>query len=194
MADWYYIGHYGQLGPLTREQIDELVQGGVIARDTYVWYTGMSDWLPAERCPDLLSLFVNTAPTSPPPPPAPRFEPAAPTQPRSYGLEPGFMSAPQAPTQSVFPTQSPYASPSPYGSYQPAFSATRSDKSRALGGILNLVIPGLGRMYLGYGAIGALQLVSFLCMGIGFVWSFIDGILILTGGLKFDGYGRELPE
>ena len=41
VADWYYIGHYGQLGPLTKEQIDELVDGGVIARETYVWSTGM---------------------------------------------------------------------------------------------------------------------------------------------------------
>jgi TM2 domain-containing membrane protein YozV len=187
VADWYYIGHYGQLGPLTREQIDELVQGGVIARDTYVWYTGMNDWLPAERCPDLLSLFASTAPTSPPPPPSPRFEPQAPAQPRSYGLESSYSPVPHLPMAG-------YTTPSPYGSYQPAFSAARSDKSRALGGILNLIIPGVGRMYLGYGAIGALQLMSFLCFGVGFVWSFIDGILILTGGLKFDGYGRELPE
>ena len=49
MADWYYIGHYGQLGPLTREQIDELIDGGVIARDTFVWSTGMAEWQPADR-------------------------------------------------------------------------------------------------------------------------------------------------
>ncbi len=186
MADWYYIGHYGQLGPLTREQIDELIQGGVIARETYVWYTGMNDWLPAERCPDVQSLFVSTAPAMPPPPPGPKFEPAAPAQPRSYGLDTSFGQP------SIRTSYAP--SPSPYVSYQPAFSASKSDKSRALGGILNLIIPGVGRMYLGYGAIGALQLMSFLCMGIGYIWSFIDGILILTGGLKFDGYGRELPE
>src|SRR5579859_2938673 len=41
VGEWYYIGHYGQLGPLTREQIDELVTGGVISRDTYVWRAGM---------------------------------------------------------------------------------------------------------------------------------------------------------
>ena len=188
MADWYYIGHYGQLGPLTRDQIDELVQGGVIARDTYVWATGMSDWLPAEGCPDLRPHFVNTVPNTPPPPPAPRLDPgpSAP-QPRSYGLDPGFAPAPHMPPST-------YTSISPYGNYQPVFSAARSDKSRALGGILNLIIPGVGRMYLGYGAIGVLQLVSTPCAGLGYVWSFIDGILILTGGLKFDGYGRELPE
>jgi len=193
VADWYYIGHYGQLGPLTREQMDELVQGGVIARETYVWFTGMSDWMPAERCPELMTLFISTAPSAPPPPPSNRFEPTVSAQPRSYGLDPGYQPTANRP-QSAFNVQSPYASPSPYVTYQPAFSAMRSDKSRALGGILNLILPGVGRMYLGYGAIGALQFVSALCGGIGFVWSFIDGILILTGGLKFDGYGRELPE
>lgn len=187
MADWYYIGHYGQLGPLTREQIDELVQGGVIARDTYVWSTGMSDWLPAESCPDLRAQFVNTAPNAPPPPPAPRLDPGpSMPQPRSYGVDVGIAPHHLPPST--------YSSISPYGSYHPVFSAARSDKSRALGGILNLIIPGVGRMYLGYSAIGVLQLVSSACFGVGYIWSFIDGILILTGGLKFDGYGRELPE
>jgi TM2 domain-containing membrane protein YozV len=78
--------------------------------------------------------------------------------------------------------------------YQPVFSTVRSDKSRAVGGILNLIIPGVGRMYLGYGAMGILQFILALCGGVGIVWSFIDGILILTGTVKMDGFGRELPE
>ncbi len=177
MADWYYIGHYGQLGPLTRDQIDDLVMGGVISRETYVWYTGMSDWVPAERCHELTTCFASSAPAAPPPAPTVRFDPPLNPQPQSYGVS----SSPHLPNHM-------------YGGYQRSLSTVRSDRSRALGGVLNLIIPGVGRMYLGYAAIGVLQLVLFFCGGVGFIWSFIDGIIILTGGVKMDGYGRELPE
>ncbi|HTQ09981.1 MAG TPA: DUF4339 domain-containing protein, partial [Fimbriimonadaceae bacterium] len=77
MADWYYIGHYGQLGPLTFEQVEELVQGGVIARDTYVWYQGLPDWSLAETVSELKSTFQLIAPVVvPPPPPSARPTPA----------------------------------------------------------------------------------------------------------------------
>src|SRR5687768_11065877 len=72
VADWYYIGHYGQLGPLTLEQMDELVQGGVIGHDTYVWRSGMTDWLHAATVNELSSSFsAGAAFNSPPPPPMP---------------------------------------------------------------------------------------------------------------------------
>jgi hypothetical protein len=142
VGDWYYIGHYGQLGPLTRDQIDELVEGGVIARDTYVWRAGMDA-------------------SAPPVQPAP-------------GIDPRY---------------APVAIPAQY----PTFGGLRSDRSRTAAGIIQLLVPGVGRMYLGYMAYGVLQLVTALC-GIGFVWSFIDGIVILSGGMKYDGYGRELSD
>ncbi len=172
MADWYYIGHYGQLGPLTREQIDELIDGGVIARDTYVWKSGMTDWLPAERVSELSLVFLKSAPIAPPPPPMPglRQPPVAPS-PVSYGM---------------------YPTPAQFSSFMP-LNVARSDRSRTLGGVLQLLIPGVGRMYLGYAAYGVLQLVLALC-GVGYVWSLIDGIIILAGGLKLDGYGRTLPD
>ena len=53
---------------------------------------------------------------------------------------------------------------------------------------------GLGRIYLGYAAIGVLQLVLSFCVGLGYVWSIIDGVIILTGGTNRDGYGRVLPD
>jgi TM2 domain-containing membrane protein YozV len=56
------------------------------------------------------------------------------------------------------------------------------------------VVPGVGRMYMGYGAIGVLQLVLTLCGGVGYIWSFIDGIIILSGGVKMDGYGRQMKD
>jgi hypothetical protein len=173
VAEWYYIGHYGQLGPLTREQIDELIQGGVIARDTYVWRSGLQDWMPADRCDELRASFAIAEPFSAPPPPpmVPRTPPPA-TPTRPYGSD-------------NFPATA-------YG-FHPAFGTVRSDRSRALAGVLQLLLPGVGRIYLGYAAYGVLQLVFALC-GIGFIWSFIDGIVILSGGVKLDGYGRQLGD
>lgn len=176
MANWYYIGHYGQLGPLTREQIDELIEGGVIDRETFVWRDAMPSWQPAGQVADLLATFVRTEPqrSGPPPPPSPSTMP-----PPIGGALPPFRpygSDAIAPQQNF----------TPYG-YIP------SDRSRALAGVLQLLVPGVGRIYLGYAAYGVLQLVLTPCF-VGWVWSIIDGILILTGGVKLDGYGRQLAE
>ncbi len=180
VGDWYYIGHYGQLGPLTREQIDELVEGGVVARDTYVWRAGMEGWLPAERVRELADAFRVAQPfAAPPPPPVP---PAP-----SARLAPPVVqpAAPPQPNYDFMPASSP--------AYYPTLGGMRSDRSRTAAGVLQLFVPGVGRMYLGYLAYGVLQLITALC-GIGFLWSFIDGIIILSGGMKYDGYGRQLND
>jgi len=168
VGDWYYIGHYGQLGPLTREQINELIDAEVIAPDTYVWKVGMSEWVPASRTVELAAYFNAKSPSFSPPPPPPG--PSLPSYAdRSYGTAPV------------------------YATYPRSVATVRSNKSRALAGILQLLIPGVGRIYLGYAAYGVLQLVFSLCF-IGVVWSFIDGIYILAGGVKYDGYMRRLGE
>lgn len=69
----------------------------------------------------------------------------------------------------------------------------RSDKSRTTGGVLQLIVPGIGRIYLGYPAIGVLQLILTPC-GVGWLWSIIDGVIILAGGVRMDGYGRQLND
>lgn len=165
MGDWYYIGHYGQLGPLTRDQINELIAAEVIARETYVWKVGMSDWVPAGQVGELGAHFVSIAPSmSPPPPPSP-----------------------SAPRYGAMPDNSPVFA------YPRTLVTLKSDKSRLVAGVLQLIIPGVGRMYLGYGAYGVLQLLFTLC-GVGYIWSFIDGVYILAGGVKYDGYGRRLGQ
>ena len=166
MGDWYYIGHYGQLGPLTRDQIDELIAAEVIGRETYVWKAGMSDWVPAGNLNELAVHFVNVAPSMSPPPPPP-----SPSLPRDTGV------------RDSMPV---------YATYPRNLVTLKSDKSRLAAGILQ-IIPGVGRMYLGYGAYGVLQLVFSVC-GVGWIWSWIDGIFILAGGVKYDGYGRRLGE
>jgi hypothetical protein len=183
VADWYYIGHYGQLGPLTREQIDELIASGVIVRESYVWRTGMPQWVPAHSVGELASSFTVAQPFAAPPPPpmAPQaHEVQAPPTTYPYGTEALYSGTPSYPT---------------YGGYGPLanYGAVPSDRSRVAAGVLQLFIPGVGRMYLGYMAYGVLQLLmTIITCGVGYLWSFVDGILILAGTPKVDGYGRVL--
>ncbi len=191
--DWYYIGHYGQLGPLSHDQIEELVRDGVIERQTYVWREGMPNWLPAGEVLDLQRSFISNTISSPPPiPTAPPV-----SQPPS---RPSIPSAPYAPPPA--PTFTPNAQPmqpimpsynfAPAPMYSPTAFLPVSDRSRVLAGVLNIVLPGVGRMYLGYVAQGVVQLLTTVFCGVGYIWALVDGILMLTGHTKIDGYGRVL--
>lgn len=55
-----------------------------------------------------------------------------------------------------------------------------SKKSKVATGVLNILLPGVGRLYAGYTTLGLLQFFTGIILGIGYIWSFIDGILILT--------------
>lgn len=175
--DWYYIGNYGQLGPLTLDQVDELIEGGVITRETYVWKTGMAQWQAAEFVGELADSFRKADPyMAPPPPPMPQGPPAI----------------QQVPANRPYTGAGATWAPATTGGH---LLAIRSDKSRVLAGILNFIPPGgIGRLYLGYSAYGVLQLVLGLFTCVLYIWSVIDGILILVGGVKYDGYGRTLDE
>ncbi len=72
----------------------------------------------------------------------------------------------------------------------------QGNKSRAAAGILQLLCGclGLGRFYMGYNTIGVMQIaVSVVTCGIGGVlWGFTDGIMILSGKIKYDAKGELL--
>ncbi|MDQ2987259.1 MAG: DUF4339 domain-containing protein [Armatimonadota bacterium] len=69
----------------------------------------------------------------------------------------------------------------------------KSPLSRTAAGVLNIFVPGVGRMYLGHVTIGIVQLVATVCsFGVLYVWPFVDGILMLTGSVTEDGMGRQL--
>jgi hypothetical protein len=178
-AEWYYVGHYGQLGPLTLDQVSELAQDGVIGVDTYVWKQGMSDWRQAREVIELRG-YLSSGITEAAPPPTPVVTP-----PPSRSWQPlGPMATP---TRSE-------GFPLGHGAWPSVgIAAPLSDKNRTVAGLLNF-LPGFGRFYLGYAAHGALQLFTAMMCGIGFIWSIIDGIYILAGGVKFDGYGRRLED
>lgn len=166
--EWYYVGHFGQLGPLSLQQVRDLIDGGVITADTYVWRPGMSDWIEARHVPELSALL--RVPSTPPPfEPRNRAAARRVTRGQSRTLS-SRTTALESPVEIVSP------------------------RSRVTAGVLQL-LPGVGRMYLGYAAIGVLQLFLAICTcGVMCVWSWIDGVVILAGGVRYDGYGRVLEE
>jgi len=93
------------------------------------------------------------------------------------------------------PPGSPYHDPTaPWGRH-PVTGEPYSEKSKLVAGLLQLLVPlGIGRFYLGYTGLGVAQLlVTILTCGIGALWPFIDGILILVGNVR-DPEGRPLKE
>lgn len=146
-----------------------------------------------------------------------------PTEPLGSGTNPTRpISGPQpygAPGQQHAPGQQPYGSPGqqypqypapgqpgqpgqpgPYGQ-QPYYGPPQGyyypeQKSRLIGGLLGILLGGLGihRFYLGHVAIGVVQIVvTFLTFGVGAVWGFIEGIMILVGADPFKRDARGVP-
>jgi TM2 domain-containing membrane protein YozV/RNA polymerase subunit RPABC4/transcription elongation factor Spt4 len=70
-------------------------------------------------------------------------------------------------------------------------------KSKVAAGVLGIVLGWLGvhRFYLGFVAIGIAQIaVTLVTCGLGGIWGFIEGILILTGSIDKDAKGRPLRD
>lgn len=67
----YNISVNGQQnGPFNWQQLQQMIQGGQITKDTYVWKQGMANWEFAGTVQELSSLF-GVVPPPPPPPQAP---------------------------------------------------------------------------------------------------------------------------
>ena len=78
----------------------------------------------------------------------------------------------------------------PYGR-DPATGAPYSDRYKVAAGLMQLLLPfGIGRFYTGHTGIALAQLVLSFA-GIGLLWAFIDGIVILAGR-PTDRHGRPL--
>lgn len=70
-------------------------------------------------------------------------------------------------------------------------------KSKLAAGLFQIFLGGfgVGRFYLGYTGIAIAQIaVTWLTCGLGGLWPFIDGILILTGSVKEDANGQPLRD
>lgn len=110
-------------------------------------------------------------------PPAPAWHPTGPVPARlpMPGPPPGVL---------------PLSHPAPYG-VEPMTGIPYSDRQKVVAGLLQILLPfGVGRLYSGNVGIGVAQLLTaFLAIGV--IWSFIDGIVILTGR-TVDQHGRPL--
>ena len=69
----YYVSANGaQSGPFNMPQLQQMVQTGQLAPQSYVWKQGMANWEFAGQVQELASLFAPPSPGSmPPPPPTP---------------------------------------------------------------------------------------------------------------------------
>jgi len=84
-----------------------------------------------------------------------------------------------------------YDPEAPYGR-DPVSGFPYSDRSKVVAGLLQLFLPiGIGRLYAGHTGIGIAQLLTTVFFGLGVIWAFIDGIVILAGR-PTDGKGRPL--
>lgn len=86
-----------------------------------------------------------------------------------------------------------------YGQYQQGqtYNTMTEQKSKVAAGLLQIFLGGfgIGRFYLGYTGIGVAQLlVSIFTCGLGAIWPFIDGILILCGQVPNDANGVPLKD
>jgi TM2 domain-containing membrane protein YozV len=114
-------------------------------------------------------------PQNPPPPPYGQGTPPP------YG-QPGYPVPP--------PGAYGVSSTTPYGIH-PVTGIPYSDKSKLVAGLLQILIPlGIGRFYIGDNKTGVWQLVvTILTCGIGALWPFIDGIIMLaTDSKDANGY------
>jgi len=111
------------------------------------------------------------------------------------GLRPLFDDLPAPRPACLLPPAEPFY-PQPYQSYAqpvPYFEQPMSDKSKVTAGVLQLVFPfGIGRFYTGDTGTGVAQLlVTIFTCGLGAIWSWIDGIILLANG-GTDSTGRRL--
>ncbi len=77
----------------------------------------------------------------------------------------------------------------------PAFDPSEQ-KSRLAAALLAILLGSLGihNFYLGYVGKGIAQILLTPCCGIGAIWAFIEGIMILTGGITTDSRGIPLKK
>jgi TM2 domain-containing membrane protein YozV len=123
---------------------------------------------------------------APPPYGEPTPPPAGGQQPPPYAQPSGY---PPPPAGGYNPGYNPAA---PYGVH-PVTGIPYSDKTKLVAGLLQILIPlGIGRFYIGDTKIGVWQvIVTVFTCGLGALWPFIDGIVILATD-SVDAQGRPL--
>jgi len=114
--------------------------------------------------------------------------------PQGYPGQQGYPGYPGYPGYTgAYPGAYPPYPGAPYGIH-PATGLPFSEKSKLIAGLLQMLIPlGIGRMYMGHTGLGIAQLiVTLVTCGVGALWPFIDGIVILVTDAPTDADGRVL--
>lgn len=138
-------------------------------------------------------------PAEPEPAPAPPFP--APEAPAAYADAPPPPVYQEQPYQQPMDQAPPAYQAQPYQQQgypqQPGFQQPGYEqKSKIVAGILGILLGSLGihRFYLGYTKIGIIQIVvTFVTIGFGGIWGFIEGIMILVGADPFKRDANGVP-
>ncbi len=107
------------------------------------------------------------------------------------------------PSDPRFPSPSPEPQPgylmrtpdAPWG-YDPRTGLPYSERQKLVAGLLQIFLGGfgVGRFYTGHVGLAIAQIaVSWLTCGVGAIWPFVDGILMITGNVT-DVDGRPLRD
>lgn len=111
-----------------------------------------------------------------------------------YGTAPGGYGVPPTAYPAMAPGVAYGVGPNaPYG-VDPRTGVPYSDKSKVAAGVLQILLGafGVGRFYIGDIGVGIAQIAAtWLTCGIGVIWPFVDGILMLLGD-PVDSNGRPL--
>ncbi|WP_296041560.1 RDD family protein [uncultured Agrobacterium sp.] len=97
MTVWYYAVGQEREGPVSEDKIRDLITGGTITRDAYIWRDGMADWEIVGTHPEISDAFVTPPPiagVTPPPLPS-RSQRTEPAQAPSEPVQPEPVSAPR---------------------------------------------------------------------------------------------------
>lgn len=78
----------------------------------------------------------------------------------------------------------------------PIYQVMGEQKSKLAAGLLGIFLGGLGvhNFYLGYTKKAVAQILLSFCCGIGAIWGFIEGIMILCGSINTDAKGIPFKE
>jgi len=59
--EWFYARGDMQRGPVSEDELRDLINNGIIAAETRVWREGMEDWLPVSQVSELADRFLKKA-------------------------------------------------------------------------------------------------------------------------------------
>jgi hypothetical protein len=213
---WYVkTGDGTDYGPISRAELDSWFQERRLNAKCQVLRDGADQWQWASDLYPQLEATTATAPATSPvtgPATASPFDflntPSNPSPVGPAFQQPATQSYPMTPVAGKGYTGGAapyYAAGNPYAAsqysaapYSPgAADYGLSDKSKVAAGILGLLLGAYGvhRFYLGYVGIGLTQIaVTIVTCGIGGLWGFIEGIMILAGTFDRDAHGRKLRD